>query len=202
MSPKSRIYVHQSTKCGFSKKAFRRQNFFLFPYVLLACYHHLRVKLGMYISQCVFLNFWQVCNFLIFLKSILQIKATSVKLADVSLKSTRSKIYEDRITKMALIIVGTFVLCNTLQVIYYAYVTLIGVAYSRYIMLLISSLFIAINSSFNAVIYGIFSKKYRKVFLKYFWFKKARQPKLTIKLANSSTWYLTMYILLLKILEL
>ena len=28
MSAKSRIYVHQSAKCGFSKKAFRRQYFF------------------------------------------------------------------------------------------------------------------------------------------------------------------------------
>ena len=60
MSVKSRICVHQSTKCGFSKKAFRRQYFFLFPYVLLTCYHHLRAKLGMYIALCIFLNFWQV----------------------------------------------------------------------------------------------------------------------------------------------
>ena len=34
-------------KCGFSKKAFRRQYFLLFPYVLLSCYHHLKAKLGM-----------------------------------------------------------------------------------------------------------------------------------------------------------
>ena len=60
MSVKSRICVHQSTKCGFSKKAFRRQYFFVFPYVLLTCYHHLRAKLGMYIALCIFLNFWQV----------------------------------------------------------------------------------------------------------------------------------------------
>ena len=50
----------QSAKCGFSKKAFRRQYFFLFPYVLLTCYHHLRAKLGGYIALCIFLNFWQV----------------------------------------------------------------------------------------------------------------------------------------------
>ena len=62
MSVKSRICVHQSTKCGFSKKAFRRQYFFLFTYVLLTCYHHLIAKLGMYIAMCIFLNFWQVCN--------------------------------------------------------------------------------------------------------------------------------------------
>ena len=62
MSVKSRICVHQSTKCGFSKKAFRRQYFFLFTYVLLTCYHYLRAKLGMYIALCIFLNFWQVCG--------------------------------------------------------------------------------------------------------------------------------------------
>ena len=54
--------LRQSTKCGFSKKAFRRQYFFLFTYVLLTCYHHLRAKLGMYIALCIFLNFWQVCS--------------------------------------------------------------------------------------------------------------------------------------------
>ena len=69
MSVKSRICVHQSTKCGFSKKAFRRQYFFLFIYVLLTCYHHLRAKLGMYIALCILLNFWQVC--VSFTKSIL-----------------------------------------------------------------------------------------------------------------------------------
>ena len=41
----------------FIKKAFCRQYFFLFPYVLLTCYHHLRAKLGMYIALCIFLNF-------------------------------------------------------------------------------------------------------------------------------------------------
>ena len=41
----------------FLKKAFRRQYFFLFTYVLLTCYHHLRAKLGMYIALCIFLNF-------------------------------------------------------------------------------------------------------------------------------------------------
>ena len=41
----------------FLKKAFRRQYFFLFPYVLLTCYHHLRAKLGGYIALCIFLNF-------------------------------------------------------------------------------------------------------------------------------------------------
>jgi hypothetical protein len=60
VSTKSRIYVHQSTKCGFSKKAFCRQYFFLFNYALLIRYHHLRPKLGMYIALYIFLNFWQV----------------------------------------------------------------------------------------------------------------------------------------------
>ena len=46
----------------FLKKAFRRKYFFLFPYVLLICYHHLGTKLGMYIALCIFLNFWQVCK--------------------------------------------------------------------------------------------------------------------------------------------
>jgi hypothetical protein len=68
VSTKFRIYVHQSTKCGFSKKVFHRQYFFLFPYVLLTCYHHLRAKLGMYITLCIFLNFWQVCNQSLFLQ--------------------------------------------------------------------------------------------------------------------------------------
>jgi hypothetical protein len=41
----------------FIKKAFRRQYFFLFPYVLQICYHHLTKKLGMYIALRIFLNF-------------------------------------------------------------------------------------------------------------------------------------------------
>ena len=47
----------------FLKKAFRRKYCFLFPSVLLICYHHLAKKLGMYIALYIFLNFWQVyCN--------------------------------------------------------------------------------------------------------------------------------------------
>ena len=41
----------------FLKKVFRRQYFFLFTYVLLTCYHHLRANLGMSIALCIFLNF-------------------------------------------------------------------------------------------------------------------------------------------------
>ena len=63
--------IHSMTQCppnpGFSsikvqnvdflKKALHRQYFFLFPYVLLTFYHHLRAKLGIYIALCIFLNF-------------------------------------------------------------------------------------------------------------------------------------------------
>jgi hypothetical protein len=78
VSAKSRIYVHQSTKCGFSKKAFRRQYFFLFKYVLLIRYHHLRPKLGMYIALCIFLNFWQVWYTNI--PDITEVKQTNINL--------------------------------------------------------------------------------------------------------------------------
>ena len=62
MSVKSRIFVHQSGEYGFSKKAFHRQYFFLFPYVLLTFYNHLREKLGMYFALCIFFDFCQVCK--------------------------------------------------------------------------------------------------------------------------------------------
>jgi hypothetical protein len=44
----------------FLKKPSVDNMFFLFPYFLLTCYHHLRAKLGMYIALCIFLNFRQV----------------------------------------------------------------------------------------------------------------------------------------------
>ena len=44
----------------FLKKPSVDNIFFLFNYVLLIHYHHLRAKLGMYIALSIFLNFWQV----------------------------------------------------------------------------------------------------------------------------------------------
>ena len=61
LRPRSLRSLALPTAEGLLGKAFRRQYFFLFPYVLLICYHHLRAKLGMYIALCIFLKFWQVC---------------------------------------------------------------------------------------------------------------------------------------------
>ena len=75
---------------------------------------------------------------------------------------------------MILAVVGIFLICNTCAIICYAYVMFHGLAYSGMgdtrhgIVNLIGVLFVLISTSVTAVVYGIFNKKYRKMFMKYF----------------------------------
>ena len=82
---------------------------------------------------------------------------------------------------MILAVVGIFLICNTCTIMCYAYVSKNGFAYSGMgdtrhgIVNLIGVLFVLISTSLNAVVYGIFNKKYRKMFLKYFCIRKSEE---------------------------
>ena len=52
---------------------------------------------------------------------------------------------------------------------------------SSYVMFVLSYFVGTVNSSVNSVVYGIFSKKYRKVFLEHFWCKKPVQAKIEMR---------------------
>ena len=89
---------------------------------------------------------------------------------------------EIRIAQMVMAIVGIFLICNTCTVMCYAYVSKNGFAYSGMgdtrqegIVNLIGVLFVLISTSINAIVYGISSKKYRKMFLKYFCLRKSEE---------------------------
>ena len=97
--------------------------------------------------------------------------------------SSRHKQQEIRITQLIMAVVGLFLICNTCTIICYAYVSKNGFAYSgmgdtsHSIVNLIGVLFVLISTSLNSVIYGIFNKKYRKMFEKYFYLRKSEEKK-------------------------
>ena len=82
---------------------------------------------------------------------------------------------------MILAVVGIFLICNTCTIMCYAYVSKNGFAYSGMgdtrhgIVNLIGVLFVLIRTSLNAIVYGISSKKYRKMFLKYFCLRRCKE---------------------------
>ena len=72
-------------------------------------------------------------------------------------------------------VVGLFVICNSFQFTYYQ-------AFRSSNVMFVLSYFVAtVNSSVNSVVYGIFSKKYREVFLEHFWCKKPVQAKIEMR---------------------
>ena len=56
-------------------------------------------------------------------------------------------------------------------------------------MLVLAYFLGTVNSSVNSVVYGIFSKKYRKVFLEHFWRKKPVQAKIEMRTVHSGSLY-------------
>ena len=75
---------------------------------------------------------------------------------------------EIRISKMIMIIVGIFVSAQSFPIMGYSVTAAYGYTFDSYMLFLLSHFFIGMSSSVNVVIYGIFNKKYRIMFLKYF----------------------------------
>ena len=69
-------------------------------------------------------------------------------------------------------VVGLFVICNSFQFTYYQAFR------SSNVMFVLSYFVGTVNSSVNSVVYGIFSKKYREVFLEHFCPKKTVQAEI------------------------
>ena len=105
---------------------------------------------------------------LIFKVLILQIRKTSIQLATLAMTDSKAKGMEIQISKMIMTIVGVFVFCNSFQVLGYFMVGTSGYTFPGYVMFLFANLLVALNSSINVALYGIFNKKYRKLFFKYF----------------------------------
>ena len=105
----------------------------------------------------------------------MQIRATRNQLVgfDFAPNTASRKAQDKRITQMIMMIVGMFVFCNTFQILYYTFFTIKGYDSTRYGMYLFGYLIVTVNSSINALFYGIYCKKYRKVFMMYFCPKKS-----------------------------
>ena len=67
----------------------------------------------------------------------------------------KTNIEDIKMEKMIMVIVGIFIFCNSLQVL------------NKFVktsaMELVADLLLTVNSSINAIVYGIFSEKYQKV---------------------------------------
>ena len=102
-------------------------------------------------------------------------------LANLKIDTSNQKASEDRLTMMIMTVVGIFVACNSFQAGYNAYRAFIGPSLFMFVL----SYFVAVvNSSVNSIAYGIFSKKYREVFMEHFFCKKPVQTKIQIITKN------------------
>ena len=102
----------------------------------------------------------------------LQIRKTNSNLANFAIDTSNQKATEDRITRMIMTVVGIFVACNSFQFANNAYHAFVG---PSYVMFVLAYFVGTVNSSLNSVVYGIFSKKYRAVFLENFCPQKPEQ---------------------------
>ena len=75
-------------------------------------------------------------------------------------------------------VVGIFVAWNSFQFATTVYHAFIG---PSYVMFVLAYFVGTVNSSVNSVVYGIFSKKYREVFVEYFCCKKSVQVKIEMR---------------------
>ena len=99
----------------------------------------------------------------------------------MAIDTSNQKATEDRITKMIMTVVGIFVACNSFQAANNAYQAFKGPSHFLFVLLY----FVAVvNSSVNSIAYGIFSKKYREVFIEHFFCKKPVQTKIQIITKN------------------
>ena len=102
-------------------------------------------------------------------------------LANLKIDTSNQKASEDRLTMMIMTVVGIFVACNSFQAGYNAYRAFIG---PSLVMFVLSYFVAVVNSSVNSIAYGIFSKKYREVFMEHFFCKKPVQTKIQIITKN------------------
>ena len=114
----------------------------------------------------------------------MQIRKTKANLANFAIDTSNQKANEDRITLMIMTVVGIFVACNSFQFAYNVYQAYRGPNFNKITseVMFVLTYFIAVfNSSVNAVVYGIFSKKYREVFVEHFCRKKPVQTKIQMR---------------------
>ena len=114
----------------------------------------------------------------------LQIRKTKASLANFAIDTSNQKANEDRITIMIMMVVGIFVACNSFQFAYNVYQAYRGPNFNKItnrVMYVVTYFIAILNSSVNAVVYGIFSKKYREVFVEYFCCKKSVQVKIEMR---------------------
>ena len=98
----------------------------------------------------------------------MQVRKTSARLGSLSIDDKKAKTMEIQILKMVISVVVMFVCCNSFQVIAFYMFGTSGYTFKTYIALLLGYFFAGLNSSLNAVVYGIFNKKYRSIFMKHF----------------------------------
>ena len=104
----------------------------------------------------------------------LQVRKTSARLGSLSMDDKKTKTMEIQILKMVISVVVMFVCCNSFQVMAFYMLGTSGDTFKTYIVFLLGYFFAALNSSINAVVYGIFNKKYRAIFLEYFCCKSSK----------------------------
>ena len=105
----------------------------------------------------------------------MQIRKIKASVANLRIDTSNQKATEDRITMMIMTVVGICVACNSFQAAYNAYQAFKG---PSYVMNVLAYFVAVVNSSVNSVAYGIFSKKYREVFIEHFCCKKPVQAKI------------------------
>ena len=105
---------------------------------------------------------------------ILQVKEIRAPLANLGITDSKLKVKDIKVSQMVMSIVGIFVLCNVFQLMFFLSITASHYSFTTYIFWLLAWLFCAINSSINTLVYGIFCKKFRKLFLIYFCLKSSK----------------------------
>ena len=88
---------------------------------------------------------------------------------------SKAKATEIRISMMIMTIVGLFVFCNAFQLLAFFMADKSGFYFGQYIAGLLAWFLACLNSSLNPVVYGIFNKKYKTRFLKYFCLKSSEE---------------------------
>ena len=104
-----------------------------------------------------------------------QIRKTKANLAKFATNISKQKATEDRITMMVIVVVWLFVVSNSFQ---FAYYQTFRSSMASYVMFVLSYFVVTLNCSVNSVVYGIFSKKYREVFVEHFCRKKKVQAEI------------------------
>ena len=80
----------------------------------------------------------------------------------IEASNNKKSLKENRISKMTMAIVGVFISCNSVPILFYiAYLVKGEISFNVYMLVIIGHLLVVINSSANPIIYGIFIQKFR-----------------------------------------